>query len=111
MSTIEKPRRQLFIDELEDRGIFVRTYDEDGMDRLVQAVNTLHRELCKYDNRNIRKWAAITVLELVDSYAKHQHLATLGDRAQWCPGDAVGGTCPGIKSGINSDCPRGREEA
>jgi len=81
MSSTETPRRQRFIEELESKGLFIRTYDEPGMDRLVGAVDGLHRELCKYDNANISLWKGITVLELVDAYAKHQHLAILGDRA------------------------------
>ena len=24
----------------------------------------------------------------------------------WCPGDKLGGTCPGLESGVNSDCPK-----
>ena len=76
---MSKDRRQLFVEELESKGIFVRTYDEPGMDRLVRAVNDLHRELCKYDLANIQLWGCITVIELVDAYAKHQDLATLGD--------------------------------
>ena len=82
MTTTEKPRRQLFVEELESKGIFVRVYDEPGMDRLVSAVDGLHRELCKYDNANIQLWKGVTVLELVNAYAKHQHLATLGERAE-----------------------------
>ena len=80
MTTAEKSRRQLFVEELESKGIFVRTYDEPGMDRLVSAVDGLHRELCKYDNSNIQLWKGVTVLELVDAYARHQNLAVLGDR-------------------------------
>ena len=79
--TIEKSRRHLFVEELENMGLFVRAYDEPGMDKLVGAVDALHRELCKYDNGNIQLWKGVTVLELVDAYAKHQHLAILGDRA------------------------------
>ena len=29
----------------------------------------------------------------------------------WCPGDKLGGACPGIESGVNSDCPKWKEEA
>ena len=29
----------------------------------------------------------------------------------WCPGDKLVGVCPGIESGVNSDCPRWKEEA
>ena len=29
----------------------------------------------------------------------------------WCPGDKLGGVCPGIESGVDSDCPRWKEEA
>jgi len=76
------PWDQLFIEELESKGLFVRTYDEPSMDRLLRAVNWLHGELCKYDNENIKKWKDVTVLELVDSYAKHQDLAILGERAE-----------------------------
>ena len=82
MTTTEKSRRQLFVEELESKGIFVRTYDEPGMDRLVSAVDGLHRELCKYDNANIQLWEGVTVLELVNAYAKHQHLAILGGREE-----------------------------
>jgi len=28
----------------------------------------------------------------------------------WCPGDKLGGVCPGIESGVNSDCPKWKEE-
>lgn len=105
MSTIEKSRRQLFVEELESKGIFVRTYDEPGMNRLFQAASDLHRELCKYDNTNVQLWSGVTVIELVDAYAKHQDLAVLGDRVGRCPGDKLGDTCPGLKSGVSSDCP------
>ena len=81
-NTIEKSRRHLFVEELENMGLFVRAYDEPGMNRLVGAVDALHRELCKYDNANITLWSRVKVLDLVDAYAKHQHLAVLGARVK-----------------------------
>ena len=29
---------------------------------------------------------------------------------RWCPGDKLVGVCPGIESGVNSDCPKWKEE-
>ena len=83
MSTAtDKTRKQRFVEELEGMGLFVRTYDEPGTDRLVGAVDALHRELCKYDNANIRPWENITVIDLVNAYAKHQHIAVLGRKPE-----------------------------
>jgi len=33
------------------------------------------------------------------------------EEGAWCPGDKLGGVCPGIESGVNSDCPKWKEEA
>ncbi len=31
------------------------------------------------------------------------------EKGAWCPGDKLGGVCPGIESGVNSDCPKWKE--
>ena len=72
---------EAFLQTLKDKGLFIRDYDEPGTERLIRAVSDLHRELCKYDQSNIRPWKEVTVLELLDAYAENQNLAILGDRA------------------------------
>jgi hypothetical protein len=31
------------------------------------------------------------------------------EKEAWCPGDKLGGVCPGIESEVNSDCPKWKE--
>lgn len=73
-------RNEKFLNDLKDAGVFVRDYDPGCEERLTEAANKLHRELCKLDLSNKRTWQELTVFEFVDAYARHQGLSRMGGK-------------------------------
>lgn len=71
--------REDVIDELRRNGLFVRTYDANAMDRLMQGIAYLHGYMCLLDSKNLKAWRNVPLVDVVDAYAMHQHLRTLGD--------------------------------
>jgi hypothetical protein len=70
--------RENVIEELRGLGLHVRTYDEQATDRLMQGLYNLHWHLCLLDNKNIKAWKEVSLMDVVDAYAKRQNLRVIG---------------------------------
>ncbi len=65
------------------------------------AGNDLAREVCGFIEK---AWS------LGFEAGKKEGGSDLIEEEPRCPGDKLGGVCPGIESGVNSDCPKWKEE-
>ena len=70
--------RESVIKELKGMGLFVRDYDEPATDRLMKSLKLMHWHMCMLDGKNVKAWKEVSLVDVVDAYAKNQHLRVIG---------------------------------
>jgi len=74
---MNKERENIFLESLLRGGLSVRDYDPLSIMRLYKAADSLHAELCKLDGANLDTWRGLTVVELLNIFARCEDLREL----------------------------------
>ena len=72
-----KTRKDYFVMELQNMGLFVREYDKASVDSLYEAADHLHHVLSRLDSHNIKEWIDLPLVELVNAFAKLEDLSLI----------------------------------